>query len=243
MLKGMTNQKHEAEAHIHDAAATNSKLNWIRAAVLGANDGIVSVAGLVVGVAGATTNQGVILTAGLAGLVAGALSMAAGEYVSVSSQRDTEKALIDKEIIELEQNPERELQELAAIYEEKGLSKITAKQVAKELTDHDPIKAHLEAEMGLSQDELTNPTHAAIASAISFTLGAAIPLLAILIPPASYRVPVTFVAVVLALILTGYISATLGQASRRKATIRVVIGGAVAMTITYGIGTLFGVHI
>ena len=243
MLVHMSNIYHEAEEHIHDAGATSTKLNWIRAAVLGANDGIVSVAGLVVGVAGATTNQGIILTAGLAGLVAGALSMAAGEYVSVSSQRDSEKALIDKEVTELEKNPERELAELTSIYEEKGLSASTAKKVAQELTAHDPIKAHLEAEIGISQDELTNPTHAAIASAISFTLGAALPLAAILIPPPSYRVPVTFVAVIFALILTGYISATLGQASRRRATIRVVAGGVIAMLATYGIGSLFGVHI
>lgn len=239
----MANTDKNAEDHIYDAAATNSKLNWIRAAVLGANDGIVSVAGLVVGVAGATTNKPALFTAGIAGLVAGALSMAAGEYVSVSSQRDTEKAIIDKEILELEKNPEREQTELAKIYESKGLSAATAKKVAQELTDHDPIQAHLEAEMGLSQDELTNPNHAAIASAISFTAGASIPLIAILVPPPSYRVPVTFIAVVFALILTGYISATLGQASRRKATIRVVIGGVIAMVVTYAIGNFFGVHI
>ena len=239
----MQNTEKSAQDHIHDAAATNSRPNWIRAAVLGANDGIVSVAGLVVGVAGATTNKAAIFTAGLAGLVAGALSMAAGEYVSVSSQRDTEKMLIKKEIEELEKNPERELAELAKIYEQKGLSQTTAKKVAQELTDHDPIKAHLEAEMGINQDELTSPRDAAVASAISFTAGATIPVLAILLPPTSYRVPVTFAAVVLALVLTGYISATLGQASRRKATIRVVIGGIIAMIITYGIGTMFGVHI
>lgn len=239
----MTTQAHTGEEHIHDAAATSSKLNWIRAAVLGANDGIVSVAGLVVGVAGATTSQGILFTAGIAGLVAGALSMAAGEYVSVSSQRDTEQALIDKEIKELEENPEVELLELAKIYEQKGLSAKTAKTVAKELTAKDPVKAHLDAEIGISEDELTSPSQAAIASAISFTLGAAIPLLAILLPPTSLKVPVTFASVVFALALTGYISATLGEASRRKATIRVVIGGAIAMVATYGIGLLFDVHV
>jgi len=235
-----TNTDHH---EFHDMAATNTKLNWIRAAVLGANDGIVSIAGLVVGVAGATTNKATILTAGIAGLVAGALSMAAGEYVSVSSQKDAEKALIEREIVELKENPEKELKELAAIYESKGLSKATAKKVARELTDHDAIKAHLDAEIGLSQDELTNPVHAAIASGVSFTLGAVLPLTAILLPPANLRVPIAFISVILALILTGYISATLGQASRRKATLRVVIGGALAMLITYGIGTLFDVHI
>lgn len=239
----MKNTNQTIEEHIHNTAATSSKLNWIRAAVLGANDGIVSVAGLVVGVAGATTSQSTIFTAGLAGLVAGALSMALGEYVSVSSQRDTEKALIEKEIIELKNNPKREQAELAYIYEVKGLSKTTAKKVAEELTDHDPIRAHLDAEIGINQDDLTNPAHAAIASAVSFTIGASIPLLAILLPPMSYRVPATFAAVIVALILTGYVSATLGQASRRKATIRIVIGGVIAMAITYAIGTLFDVHV
>lgn len=211
--------------------------------MLGANDGIISVAGLVVGVAGATTNQAALLAAGLAGLVAGALSMAAGEYVSVSSQKDAEKALIDKEIYELEHHPERELEELAHIYEEKGLSKSTAKKVAHELTEHDPIRAHLEAELGMKEDELTNPVHAAIASAVSFVLGASIPLAAILAPATEYKVPATYLAVVFALVLTGFISARLGNASARRATVRVLIGGIIAMTITYGIGTMLGVDI
>ncbi len=222
---------------------TSSRLNWIRAAVLGANDGIVSVAGLVVGVAGATTNQGAIFTAGIAGLVAGALSMAAGEYVSVSSQRDAEEALIAKEKVELAKNPEKELKELAQIYQTKGLSTPTSIKVAHELTNHDPIKAHLDAELGMREDDLTSPYQAALASAISFTLGAAIPLLAILLPPPSIRVPTTFLAVIIALIITGYVSATLGQSGRRRATIRVVIGGVIAMTATYFIGTLFNIHI
>lgn len=234
----------QKDQHVqHDTKEVNSRLNWLRAAVLGANDGIVSVAGLVVGVAGATSNQATILTAGLAGLVAGALSMAAGEYVSVSSQKDAEKALIDKEIYELEHHPERELAELAHIYEEKGLSAATAKKVARELTDHDPIKAHLEAELGMKEDELTNPTHAAIASGVSFTLGASVPLIAILIPSVNYRVPAAYAAVVLALIITGYISARLGSASARRATVRVLIGGIIAMTVTYAVGSALGVDI
>lgn len=221
----------------------NSKLNWIRAAVLGANDGIVSVAGLVVGVAGATTDSGTIFTAGIAGLVAGALSMAVGEYVSVSSQRDAERSMIAREKNELAENPERELQELAEIYEAKGLTKATSIKVAKELTAHDPIKAHLDAELGMKEDDLTSPTQAGVASAISFTLGAAIPLLAIMIPPASVRVPITFGAVIFALMLTGYASATLGNASRRRATMRVVFGGVIAMILTYAVGNLFDVHV
>ena len=231
--------KHVAiEAHDNKVS---SKLNWIRAAVLGANDGIVSVAGLVVGVAVATSNRSTIFTAGIAGLVAGALSMAAGEYVSVSSQRDAEKALIAKEKIELAKNPEKELRELAQIYQAKGLSEVTSIKVAQELTDHDPIKAHLDAELGIREDDLTSPTQAALASAVSFTFGAGIPLLAIMLPPASNRVPVTFVSVIFALMLTGYASATLGQASRRKATVRVVLGGVLAMAVTYFIGSLFDV--
>ena len=231
--------KHVAiEAHDNKVS---SKLNWIRAAVLGANDGIVSVAGLVVGVAVATSNRSTIFTAGIAGLVAGALSMAAGEYVSVSSQRDAEKALIAKEKIELAKNPEKELRELAQIYQAKGLSEVTSIKVAQELTDHDPIKAHLDAELGIREDDLTSPAQAALASAVSFTFGAGIPLLAIMLPPASNRVPVTFVSVIFALMLTGYASATLGQASRRKATVRVVLGGVLAMAVTYFIGSLFDV--
>lgn len=221
----------------------NSKLNWIRAAVLGANDGIVSIAGLVVGVAGATTNKTTIFTAGIAGLVAGALSMAVGEYVSVSSQRDAERSLIAKEKIELAENPEKELKELAVIYQSKGLSKATSIKVAEELTANDPIKAHLEAELGMKEDDLTSPSQAGIASAVSFTAGAGIPLLAILLPPTELRVPVTFVAVIFALVITGYASATLGRASRRKATLRMVLGGVIAMLLTYMVGTLFGVHV
>lgn len=226
----------------HDQSV-NAKLNWIRAAVLGANDGIVSIAGLVVGVAGATTNQSAIFTAGIAGLVAGALSMAVGEYVSVSSQRDTERALIEKEKFELKNNPDQELKELAQMYQKKGLSAKTANQVAVELTKHDPIKAHLEAELGIDEHDLTNPTHAAVASGLSFTSGALIPLIAILLPPANMRVPIAFGAVIIALILTGYLSATFGQASRRRATMRVVFGGVLAMAITYFVGHVFGVGV
>lgn len=232
-------QKHEP----HDTKAVNDRLNWLRAAVLGANDGIISIAGLVVGVAGATTNKATIFTAGLAGVVAASLSMAAGEYVSVSSQKDAEKALIEKEIYELEHHPDQELEELAETYQNKGLSKATAHKVAQELTDHDPIKAHLDAELGIREDELTNPVHAALASGVSFIFGASLPLMAILLPPESYRVPVTFLAVVIALVITGQISAKLGQANRTKATVRMVIWGLIAMAITYGVGSVFGVNV
>src|SRR6478736_739343 len=163
---------HQDEPHVG-----RSNLNWLRAGVLGANDGIVSVAGLVVGVAGVTTERGPLFTAGIAGLVAGAVSMALGEYVSVSSQRDSEKAQLETEKRELRDDPEQELVELAAIYEAKGLSPETARTVARELTEHDALAAHLDAELGMNADELTSPWQAAGASALAFTVGAVLPLL------------------------------------------------------------------
>ncbi|MBF6354236.1 VIT family protein [Nocardia higoensis] len=234
----MSNAPHAAEPH---AGGLSSRLNWLRAGVLGANDGIVSVAGLVVGVAAATTDRGPIMTAGLAGLAAGAVSMALGEYVSVSTQRDTERALLAKERHELSTMPEAELDELTAIYEAKGLSPETARTVAEELTAHDAFAAHVEAELGIDPDELTNPWHAAFASAAAFTVGAILPLLAILLPPTQARIPITFVAMLVALALTGSLSARLGGAARGRAIVRVVGGGALAMAVTYGIGQLLGV--
>ena len=228
---------HPGEAH---APGFASRLNWLRAGVLGANDGIVSTAGLVVGVAGATSSAGAILTAGLAGLVAGAVSMALGEYVSVSSQRDSERALLAKERAELEMDPQTELHELAAIYEAKGLSAVTAQQVAEELTAHDAFAAHVEAELHIDPDELTNPWAAACSSAISFTVGALLPVLAITLAPASIRVPTTFVVVLLALGVTGTISAQLGGARRVPASVRLLVGGALAMAVTYLVGSLVG---
>ncbi|WP_029892245.1 VIT1/CCC1 transporter family protein [Nocardia brasiliensis] len=226
---------HPHEPHAEGLA---SKLNWLRAGVLGANDGIVSTAGLVVGVAAATTSTGAIFTAGIAGLSAGAISMAVGEYVSVSTQRDSERALLAKERRELREEPEYELAELVGIYEAKGLSPETARQVAAELTAHDAFTAHAEVELGLDPTELTNPWHAALSSAVSFTVGALLPLLAILLPPVPVRIPVTFAAVIVALALTGSISARLGGSAPGRAVLRVVLGGALAMAVTYGIGQL-----
>src|SRR3989338_2109415 len=154
--------------HEMHARKSGAKLNWLRAAVLGSNDGIVSVASIVVGVAGASDSSGFILTAGVAGLVAGALSMAVGEYVSVSTQRDTEKALLEKERLELLNEPEEELDELASLYEAKGLSKATARTTAQELTAHDAFSAHVDAELHIDPNALTNPWHAAVASGASF---------------------------------------------------------------------------
>lgn len=218
-----------------------SKLNWLRASVLGANDGIVSIAGLVVGVAGATDSIQIIFTAGMAGIIAGAISMAAGEYVSVSSSRDTEKALLKKEAYELKHFPKEELEELAHIYESKGLSQKTAHLVAKELSDKDPYKAHIDAELGIDPNNLTNPWHAAFASAAAFLLGSIIPLVAVMLPPAAVRVPFAFAAVIVALIITGTVSAKIGNASILRAIFRVVAGGAIAMIVTFYIGKFFGV--
>lgn len=226
------------EAH---SSGHEKRLNWLRAAVLGANDGIVSIAGLVAGVAGATNSHVIILTAGIAGIVAGAISMAAGEYVSVSSQRDSERALLKKERYELEHFPAQELEELAGIYEKKGLQKSTAITVAKELTAHDAFAAHVDAELSIDPDNLTNPWHAAFASAGSFLIGAVIPLVAILLPPLSLRIPIAFIAVVIALALTGLLSARVGGANMLRATLRVMFGGILAMVVTYGIGKFFNV--
>ena len=239
MVNVLSSRETHSDSDVH-ANSANGNLNRLRAAVLGANDGVVSVASIVLGVAGATDSRGIIFTAGLAGLVAGALSMGVGEYVSVSTQRDTERAFIGHEKWEHKTKPEQELAELAGLYEGKGVTPQTAKQVAKELTAHDALAAHLDVELNIDAEDLTNPWQAAIASLISFTVGALIPLVSILLAPPHLRFVITFVAVTAALVLTGYLSATAGGASRRRAIARVVIGGALAMVVTYGIGHLFG---
>jgi VIT1/CCC1 family predicted Fe2+/Mn2+ transporter len=231
---------HPGEPH---SGGTAGRLNWLRAGVLGANDGIVSVAGIVIGVAGATSARGPIFTAGLAGLVAGAVSMALGEYVSVSSQRDSERAQIKQEKGELAASPEAELTELTALYEAKGLSAATARTVATELTSHGALAAHLDAELRIDPADIPSPVQAAAASALSFTSGALLPLLAILLPPAALRVPVTFAVVLVALGLAGALGARLGGSNIRRAVLRLVIGGALGLAFTYGIGHLFGTAI
>jgi VIT1/CCC1 family predicted Fe2+/Mn2+ transporter len=223
----------------HSGDLTN-RLNWLRAGVLGANDGIVSVAGIVVGVAGATAERGPIFTAGLAGLVAGTVSMALGEYVSVSSQRDAEAAQLAQEMRELEETPDEEFAELVAIYEAKGLTPKTAQLVAAELTAHDALAAHLDAELNLDPDHFVNPLHAATASAVSFCVGALLPLLAILLTPHHWRVPVTVLVVLVALVGTGALSARLGAANVNRAVLRMVIGGGLGLALTYAVGSLFG---
>ncbi|WP_330267828.1 VIT family protein [Streptomyces griseorubiginosus] len=234
--EGVSGPAH-GEAH---GGGLGTRLNWLRAAVLGANDGIVSTAGLVVGVAGATSVRSALLTAGLAGLLAGSMSMAAGEYVSVSTQRDSEKAALAQEKRELREQPEAELEELTQLLEERGLSREVAREAAEQLTERDALRAHARVELGIDPDELTNPWHAAWASFLAFTAGAILPLLAIVLPPSDWRVPVTVVSVVGTLVLTGWSSARLGAAAPRRAVVRNVGGGLVAMGVTYGVGVLLG---
>ncbi len=216
------------------------RLNWLRAAVLGANDGVVSTAGLVVGVAGANASADALLTAGLAGLLAGSLSMAAGEYVSVSTQRDSERAALDQERRELARTPEAELEELTGLYREKGLDPELAAEVAVQLTRHDALAAHAETELGIDPNGLANPWHAAWASFLSFTVGALLPLLAIVLPPKGLRLPVTVASVLVALACCGWGSARMGRAPVPPSVLRNVLGGAVAMAVTYAAGALLG---
>ena len=217
------------------------RLNWLRAGILGANDGIVSIAALVVGVAAATTETAPILIAGTAGIIAGSLSMALGEFVSVSSQRDSEASLIKRERQELEDNPVAELRELAELYQQRGLTPETAALVAQELTEHDAVAAHLEAELGINELELTNPWHAAISSALSFLAGSILPMLAILLGPDEIRIPLTFAASLMALGITGATGAYLGQSPVLRPVLRVMGGGALALAISWGIGAALGV--
>jgi vacuolar iron transporter family protein len=210
------------------------RLNWLRAGVLGANDGIVSTAAIVLGVAGATTDRGSVILAGLIGMTAGALSMATGEYVSVSTQRDTERAVLDTERRELAETPDEELAELTGLYEAKGLSPELAMRVAEELTAHDAFRAHAEAELGLDPDELTNPWQAAAASLLAFLIGASVPLTGVLVSRAAW---VTVIAVTVALAITGSPSARLGSAPIARAVLRNVCGGLLAVTVTYLLGS------
>ncbi|WP_104179709.1 VIT family protein [Arthrobacter sp. B0490] len=233
----MTGDRETIEPHDSGLAA---RLNRLRAAVLGANDGIVSTAATVIGVAGVTNTFAPILVAGTAAVVGGSVSMALGEYVSVSTQRDSQEALIEKERQELRDDPAGELDELAGLYAAKGVSPATARQVALELTEHDALAAHLSAELNIDEVEVANPWHAAFASAAAFAAGAVLPLLAILLLPAGVRIPLTFVAVLVALTITGAVSAQAGGSSRRRAILRLIIGGALAMAFTYLVGALLG---
>ena len=228
---------------IHDEVHLSNRNHWLRAAVLGANDGLISTASLLVGVAAASTSSQTLLLTGMAALTAGALSMAAGEYISVSSQADTEKADLDKELHELTHNPERELFELTKIYETRGLDHVLAHQVAVALTEHDALEAHARDEIGLTDLSQAKPIHASVASGLSFIAGAILPIIGILLLPAQTLVWSLSSLTVIGLALLGIISARLGGAPVIRATARVVIWGVLAMVATSLIGGLFGVAV
>ncbi len=217
--------------------------NWLRAAVLGANDGIISVASLAIGVATASSSRDPILLATVASMVAGALSMAAGEYVSVSSQTDIEKADIKREAKELEEMPELELQMLAKIYEERGLKKETALLVAKEMTEHDALSAHIRDELGITDINQANPIQAALASGAAFTAGGLLPLLVVLFAPMEYLEYSLYGFTIISLIILGAVAAKTGGAKPLKPIIRIVIWGTIAMLLSALVGYIFGVNV
>lgn len=228
-------------AHLESHSA--HRVGLLRAMVLGANDGIISTACLILGVAASDAERSAILTAGLAGLVAGALSMALGEYVSVSSQRDSERADIAKETWELENLPDHELDELTAIFEGKGLTPSLARQVAEELTAKDALGVHLAEELGISEHTMARPIQAAVGSAAAFTIGSAVPLVTAAIAGDGARIVTTIGVVVLGLAGLGFAGARFGKANAAKPTARVVVGGLVAMAVTMAVGKLFGTAI
>jgi vacuolar iron transporter family protein len=221
----------------------HGKLNWLRAGVLGANDGIMSIAGIVMGVAGANASSHALLIAGMAGLVAGALSMAGGEYVSVSSQKDTELAALEEGRKALAANPEGELDDLTEIFLSKGVSPELSRLVAVDLSHHDALGALAELKLGIDAERRTSPWHAAWASMAAFTVGAMIPLLAMVLSPVAIRIPTTVSAVTVALLLTGVTSARLGGGSPVRPMLRNVVVGTLAMAVTYFVGHLVGVQL
>lgn len=227
----------------HEEPHFITRSGWLRAAVLGANDGIVSVSSLIVGVAAANPGPATILIAGTAGLVAGAMSMAAGEYVSVSSQADIEKSDIARERLALIESPEAEEAELASIFEGRGLSPATAAQVARELTQGDALAAHVRDELGISEIHSANPLQAAFASGATFSVAAALPVVAAALAPDGRQIPVVVAATLLCLAALGAFGAYAGGAPKLPAIIRVVFWGAAAMAVTAGVGRLFGVAV
>jgi VIT1/CCC1 family predicted Fe2+/Mn2+ transporter len=227
-------------SRLHSESHLVTRIGWLRAAVLGANDGIISTASLIVGVAAAATAQNEVLIAGAAGLVAGAMSMAAGEYVSVSSQSDTERADLARERKELQDSPAFELDELAEVYVKRGVDGALARQVAQQLMAKDALGAHARDELGISEITTARPVQAALTSAATFSVGAAMPLLMVVVSPASVLVPVVSAASLAFLAVLGAIGAKAGGANILRATVRVTFWGALAMAITAGIGKVFG---
>jgi VIT1/CCC1 family predicted Fe2+/Mn2+ transporter len=224
----------------HPEHHRTQRTGWLRAAVLGANDGIVSTASLIVGVAAADSSRTTVLTAGVAALVAGAMSMAVGEFVSVSSQRDTERADLAQERRELAADPLSELNELTRIYERRGLEPRLAAEVARQLTDHDALGAHVRDELGFTDASLARPVQAALSSAAAFTFGALLPLLAAVLSTSSTRIPVVAAATLVALATLGAVGARLGGAPQLAASLRITVLGALAMAVTAAIGAAVG---
>lgn len=220
-----------------------NRSGWIRAAILGANDGILSTASIIIGVAAASTTREPIILTGIAGIVAGALSMAAGEYVSVSSQSDIEKADIDREIRELEEMPEIELIELAKIYEQRGLSKELSLQVAEELTEHNALEAHIRDELGINEMTQAKPLQAALASGAAFIFGGFLPVIVAFYAPIKQMVYTQYAFALISLILLGILAAKVGGSSILKAIVRITVWGTLAMGITAAIGYLFGINV
>jgi vacuolar iron transporter family protein len=219
------------------------RTGWLRAAVLGANDGIISVASLILGVAAATPEPGAVLVAGVAGLMAGAMSMAAGEYISVSSQRDSEQADIAREKQALTQTPEAEMDELTAIYQSRGLTAATAAAVARELTAADPLAAHVRDELGLTEALAARPLQAALASGVTFSAAAAVPVVVAYLSPTAAIIPVVVIVSLIALAVLGALGAKVGAAPLVPAMLRVVGWGIFAMAMTAAVGKLFGVSV
>ncbi len=227
---------------IHPEPHFSNRNNWLRATVLGANDGLISTASLLMGVAAAGSSEQTLILTGVASLIAGAISMAAGEYVSVSSQADTEKADLAKEAYELMHNPDNELKELTQIYQSRGLDADLAAKVAEALTKHDALEAHARDEIGLNEDLSANPLQAALASAASFAMGAILPLLCVYAAPQPMRIMALWIATLAGLALLGMLSAHLGGANKMLAMARVVIWGVIALGATSLIGHFFGIQ-
>lgn len=233
---------HQAGVNAAQGPELASKLNWLRAGVMGANDGIVSTAGMVVGVAGAAASHQVLLISGAASVAAGAISMAVGEYVSVSSQKDSERAEIEHERKELAADPHYGLVQLTQLIEAQGLESGLARKVAEHLTENDALAAHARLELGIDPQALVNPWTAALASMLAFVAGGLVPFLAVVLSPRELAVPLTACAVVVALVITGAVSAWLGHAPMLRAVLRTALGGVLAMAVTYAVGALFAAY-
>jgi VIT1/CCC1 family predicted Fe2+/Mn2+ transporter len=230
-------------AIVPDSARIFSTLNWLRAGVLGANDGIVSTAAIIFGVAGASATHVTVMLAGIAAVAAGAMSMAVGEYVSVSTQRDLEEAVLEREKIELVRDPERQLAILVRLFEQRGVAPAVAADVARQMSEKDALSVHARAELGIDPENITNPWAAALASMLSFILGGVIPIAALLVSPRSVEIWVAGVAVLIAMALTGFVSARLGRTPVGRSVLRNVAGGLLALAITYGVGKIAGKQI